>query len=184
LYSTVLLAEGGGEDASPLPMMPVPLHVQFVACILHDQGTSSAYDQTPERFEVSGADAAVELLRRHGIEEEIIKEAWLAMSLHTSGGIAERMVGLVRAIRLAVRADFGSYPVPDLGVFAPALASKVGWDFIEKELPRLDIEKDLSDAVVRQTLHRPEKAPQSSWSADLLRAKKEEPDWEGVNKAF
>jgi hypothetical protein len=64
------------------------------------------------------------------------------------------------------------------------LASKVGWDFIEKELPRLDIEKDLSDAVVRQTLHRPEKAPQSSWSADLLRAKKEEPDWEGVNKAF
>lgn len=124
------------------------------------------------------------LLRRYGEDEASIREAWLAISLHSSGGIAERMSGMVRAVRLAVRADFGTYPVPDLGGLGPGLASADGWDMLERELPRLDIEKDLGDAVVRQCLHRPEKAPSSSWPGNLLRAKREEPDWDGVNKAF
>lgn len=172
------------EEISPIAAMPIKPHVMFVACIFHDLGTAVTYDDASERFEVSGADAAVRLLRRHGEDEASIREAWLAISLHTSPGIAERMSGMVRAVRLAVRADFGLYPVPDLGVLGAELASKAGWDMVERELPRLDIEKDLGDAVVRQCLNRPEKAPQSSWPADLLRAKKEEPEWDGVNKAF
>ncbi|KAH8907857.1 hypothetical protein BR93DRAFT_569539 [Coniochaeta sp. PMI_546] len=172
------------EELSPIAAMPIKPHVLFVACIFHDLGTAVTYDEAGERFEVSGADAAVRLLRRYGEDEASIREAWLAISLHTSGGIAERMSGMVRAVRLAVRADFGSYPVPDLGVLGAGLTSSGGWDMVERELPRLDIEKDLGDAVVRQCLHRPEKAPQHSWPAALLRARKEEPDWNGVNKAF
>lgn len=172
------------EELSPIAAMPIKPHVLFVACIFHDLGTAVTYDEAGERFEVSGADAAVRLLRRYGEDEASIREAWLAISLHTSGGVAERMSGLVRAVRLAVRADFGSYPVPDLGVLGPELAAGGGWDMVERELPRLDVERDLGDAVVRQCLHRPEKAPRNSWPASLLRAKKEEPDWDGVNKAF
>jgi hypothetical protein len=172
------------EELSPIAAMPIKPHVLFVACVFHDLGTAVTYDEAGERFEVSGADAAVRLLRRYGEDEASIREAWLAIALHSSGGIAERMSGMVRAVRLAVRADFGTYPVPDLGVLGAELASSGGWDMVEKELPRLDIEKDLGDAVVRQCLHRPEKAPRHSWPADLVRAKKEEPDWDGVNKAF
>ena len=176
------------EELSPIAAMPIKPHVLFVACIFHDLGTSVTYDAEGERFEVSGADAAVRLLRRYGEDEASIREAWLAISLHTSGGIAERMSGMVRAVRLAVRADFGSYPVPDLGVLGEGkeedLVAGAGWDMVERELPRLEIEKDLGDAVVRGCLRRPEKAPQASWAADLVRAKKEEPDWDGVNKAF
>lgn len=186
LYARALTA--GQEDAvgeiSPIAAMPIKPQVLFVACVYHDLGVSLTYDKTGERFELSGADAAVRLLRRYGEDEASIREAWLAISLHSSGGIAERMAGLVRAVRLAVRADFGTYPVPDLGVLEAELASGGGWDLVERELPRHEIEKDLGDAVVRQCLHRPEKAPGSSWPADLLRSKKENPDWDGVNKAF
>jgi hypothetical protein len=186
LYAQAFSAkqEDALEELSPIAAMPIKPHVLFVTCIYHDLGTALTYEETEERFEVSGADAAVRLLRRYGEDEASIREAWLAISLHTSGGIAERMSGMVRAVRLAIRADFGSYPVPDLGVLGAGLASSGGWDMVERELPRLDIEKDLGDAVVRPCLHRPEKAPRSSWPADLLRAKREEPDWEGVNKAF
>jgi hypothetical protein len=186
LYAQALSTrqEDAIEELSPIAAMPIKPHVLFVACVYHDLGASRAYDEAGERFEVSGADAAVRLLRRYGEDEASIREAWLAITLHTVGGIAERMSGMVRAVRLAVRADFGSYPVPEMGVLAADLASSSGWDMVERELPRLDIEKDLGDAVVRQCLHRPEKAARSSWAADLLRAKRDEPDWEGVNKAF
>ncbi|KAB5560087.1 hypothetical protein GE09DRAFT_1115639 [Coniochaeta sp. 2T2.1] len=174
------------EELSPIAAMPIKPPVLFVACIFHDLGTSVAYDAEGERFEVSGGDAAVRLLRRYGEDEASIREAWLAVALHTSGGIAERMSGMVRSVRLAVRADFGSYPVPDLAVLDgdEDLVASAGWDMVERELPRLEIERDLGDAVIRGCLARPEKAPQASWAADLVRAKKEEPDWEGVNKAF
>ena len=57
-------------------------------------------------------------------------------------------------------------------------------DVIRWKLPRLEIEKDLGDAVVRQALEDSQKAPKASWPGDLVRAKRENPDWEGVNKGF
>jgi len=52
------------------------------------------------------------------------------------------------------------------------------------EVAEVGNEKDLGDAVVRQAVKDPLKAPGSSWPGDLLRAKRAEPEWEGVNKAF
>ncbi|KAK3936423.1 hypothetical protein QBC46DRAFT_395155 [Diplogelasinospora grovesii] len=158
-------------------------HVLFVACILHDVGTSSTHgDAIPERFEVVGADVAARLLRSHGISDGEVRDAWLAISLHTSPGIAERLGGTVRALRLAVRADFGSYPPPPADQIpggADTLVNLIRW-----QLPRLEIEKDLGDAVVRQALLKPQKAPAASWPGDLVRAHEEDPKWNGVNKAF
>lgn len=187
LYATVFWERNDTSDEPVSPLRPVPAMIRnmFIACIFHDIGVSAAYDGNQERFEVTGADAAVNMMRRYGESEESMREVWLAISLHTSPGIAERLGGMARALRLAVRADFGSFPVPDLGNFhGEEWASAAGWELIDKELPRLDIEKDLGDAVVRAGLDRPEKAPPASWPGDLVRAKKEDPDWEGVNKAF
>ena len=88
---------------------------------------------------------------------------------------------MVRAIRLAVRADFGSYPLPPAESFAGDLGvlNVVKWG-----LPRLEIEKELGDAVVRQALRERRKAPAASWPGDLVRAWDVDPGWEGVNKGF
>lgn len=158
----------------PASPMPAP-HVLFVACILHDVGTAHTYDSHPERFEVAGADTAAGILRKHGVDEIDAREAWLAIALHTSQHVAENAGRMIRTVRLAVRADFGSMEVPDLGPNAPDLLT---------DLPRMDLEKDLGDAVVRQVLERCEKAPGASWPRDLLRAKEADPEWDGVNKAF
>ncbi|KAK5656964.1 hypothetical protein OQA88_3487 [Cercophora sp. LCS_1] len=165
------------DDSSPTP----PPHVLFVACILHDVGTAAAHDAIPERFEVVSADVAARVLRNHGVAEASVKDAWLAMSLHTSPGIAERLGGMVRALRLAVRADFGSYPAPPGEIL---IGGDETMGVIKWKLPRLEIEKELGDAVTRQALADPAKAPGGSWPGDLLRSKKENPGWEGVNKGF
>lgn len=160
-------------------------HILFVACILHDAGVGVSHDAVPERFEVVSADLAARVLRAHGdargTSEAVVRDAWLAMALHTSPGIAERLGGTARALRLAVRADFGSYPPPPPDAL-PGGADTA--DTIRWKLPRLEIEKDLGDAVVRQALGEPLKAPGGSWPGDLLRAKREDPTWEGVNKGF
>jgi hypothetical protein len=65
---------------------------------------------------------------------------------------------------------------------------------IEELLPRLDAEKALSDAVVKQAGKIPHidsltwpsdaKFPAASWPGVLLRAHAENPDHEGMNPAF
>ena len=42
----------------------------------------------------------------------------------------------------------------------------------------------LGDVVAEQGVRAREKAPKVSWPGNLLRAKLEEPEWEGVNKGF
>ena len=166
--------EGTAEAKISVQPISAQLYVLFVACILHDIGTAAEYDADPARFEVVGADVAANLLRSHGTEEREIREAWLSIAVHTSPHIAERLSGLVRSVRLGVRADFGSHPLP----------SSKPPDHLVQLLPRLDIEKDLGDAVVRQVVERREKAPHASWPGDLLRAKEANPEWDGVNKSF
>lgn len=120
-------------------------------------------------------------LAAQAVQSQQIKDLWLALSLHTSPGIAERIGGVVRAIRLAVRADFGSYPLPPAEMFGGDLGAL---NVVKWGLPRLEIEKELGDAVVRQALVERRKAPASSWPGDLVRARDEDPDWEGVNRGF
>lgn len=161
-----------GPTAPAVP--PTAPHVLFVACILHDIGVADAHASEPERFEVAGANVAAALLKRHGVDAQAAREAWLAVAMHTSPHVAEGAGGLVRALRLGVRADFGSYAGLEAGVLGEA----------EGRLPRLGVEKELGDAVVRQAVGLPSKAPGASWPRDLVRAKEAEPEREGVNKAF
>lgn len=153
------------------PMAP---HVLFVACILHDIGIADAHGTEPERFEVAGANVAASLLRRHGVGDEEAREAWLAIAMHTSPHVAEGAGGLITALRLGVRADFGTYAGLGAGDLGEA----------EDRLPRMGVEKELGDAVVKQAVALPSKAPGGAWPRDLVRAKEAEPEWEGVNKAF
>ena len=148
----------------------------FTACILHDIGTSDAYDG-PERFEVEGGDAATALLRGFNVKENDIHDVWVAIALHTSAGIAERISELARIVREAVLTDFGK-----TGGASESLVGLKGE--LEEKYPRLEVEKVLGDHVVGQALRRPQKAPPASWPGILYRAHLTDPDWKGVNKAF
>ena len=162
-------------------LSPSRVPLLFVACVLHDMGSASHLSDTSQRFEVEGADSAVSVLRQHGDDsgftEEDVHDVWVAIALHTSSGIAERIRPLARVVREAVLVDFGLRG-RDLRAVT-RLAEE-----IEESFPRLDIEKVLSDAVVEQAERRSEKAPGGSWPGDLLRAKREDPEWKGVNRAF
>lgn len=153
---------------------PAKRSLLCVACILHDIGCANQFDG-PQRFEVEGADAAVAYLRQHNFSPSVIHEVWQAIALHTSPGIAERISVLARLVRQAVLIDFGSQ------------LDKESQDFrynVEQSFPRVGIEKILGDVVVDQAMRQPQKAPAASWPGILLRAKREFPEWDDVNKAF
>ncbi|GAB1309954.1 hypothetical protein MFIFM68171_00164 [Madurella fahalii] len=187
------------ESSPSLPSPdPLPAYVLFVSCILHDIAVHPRYDTAPFRFEVAAANEAAALLRRHDVHAPLIREAWLAMALHTSPGIAEPLGGAIRALRLGVRADFGLAPFPESfpdlegagkGLSGDVETGIIGW--IQSELPRLGVEKELGDAVVDQAIRAGEvkdgleqrKAPPGSWPGNLLRARRED-GREGAKKAF
>jgi hypothetical protein len=135
-----------------------------VACILHDLGTAPSTRQ-PVRFEVSGADVAVEVARSVGVHRDYLRDVWLAIALHTSAQIAEAAGDIPRLTRQAVRTDFGASLVDD------AMRAQ-----LEQRYPRLDIERVLSRAVVEAALLDPERAPRNSWPRSLLDAHLADPD--------
>lgn len=150
--------------------------LMFTACLFHDIGTTSVYNG-PARFEIDGADAAVQHLSSYGVTESDQHDVWIAVACHTSSQIAERIGELSRLVRLAVITDFGSKTeVSD--VLEPLRAK------LESDFARLGIEKCLGDAVVEQAKSKPEKAPMASWPGVMLKAALAEPEWEGVNRAF
>lgn len=163
------------------PLTPRARDLLFVAAIHHDLGATMQFNGD-ERFEVEGADAAVAFLRSAAAIDGVAREdelhhVWLAIAMHTSGGIAERVEGLTRFIRLGVLVDFMPAKKQELAMVSCG-------ENAEARLPRLNIEKILSDTVVAQALKRAVKAPPASWPGVLLRAYNEDPDWDGVNKAF
>ncbi|KAF1993059.1 hypothetical protein P154DRAFT_528069 [Amniculicola lignicola CBS 123094] len=152
----------------------------FAACILHDIGTVSQYDG-PQRFEVEGADAAVALLREFGASDEDAHEVWVAIALHTSPGIAERITPLAKLVREAVLMDFGR--INEFFPGEPDEVTRLRATF-ESIWERRDIEQVLGDSVVHQAIRRPGKAPAASWPNNLYRAHLADPEWKGVNKGF
>lgn len=148
----------------------------FVACLFHDIGTTTTYDG-PARFEIEGADAAVQHLSQFSVDEKNKHDVWTAIACHTSPQIAERIGELSRLVRLAVVTDFGRRSE----VWDELEPLRAG---LEAEFERGGIEKVLGDAVVEQAIKKPEKAPKVSWPRAMYEAHLKEPEWEGVNKAF
>lgn len=142
----------------------------FVACILHDIGSCEVCDGI-QRFEVEGADKAVEIMKGFQATDQESHDVWVAIACHTCAGIAERITPLAAAVRRAVLMDFGRIETVD--------------DEVEREYPRLDIETVLGNAVVSRCLVSPKtSAPSHTWPGDLYRAHLEDPSNSGVNKAF
>ena len=148
----------------------------FIACICHDVGATDNHNGD-WRFEVDGADAAEHFARSHGLDEASAHDIWTAVAVHTSPHVAERIHPLARLVRLGVLVEF------DLATRDQLKATKYV-DEVERDIPRLEIEKVLADAVVKQALHKPHKAPATSWPNRLLKEHLEDSGRQGANPVF
>jgi HD domain len=77
----------------------------YAGAMFHDIGLVSSYSSDADRFEVDGANAARDFLRRHNISEQDIDHVWTAIALHTTPGIPQYMHPVVALVTAGVEMD-------------------------------------------------------------------------------
>src|SRR6202051_1047679 len=77
----------------------------YAGAMFHDIGLVPAYSSDADRFEVDGANAARDFLRRHKVPEQDIDHVWTAIALHTTPGIPQYMHPVVALVTAGVDMD-------------------------------------------------------------------------------
>ena len=77
----------------------------YVGAMFHDMGLTREHSSKNERFEVDGANAARDFLRRHGIAQSDIDTVWTAIALHTTPGIPQHMHPVIALVTAGVEMD-------------------------------------------------------------------------------
>jgi hypothetical protein len=77
----------------------------YIGAMFHDMGLTHQHSSPNERFEVDGANAARDFLRRHGIANDDIDIVWTAIALHTTPGIPQHMHPVIALVPAGVEMD-------------------------------------------------------------------------------
>jgi len=77
----------------------------YISSMFHDLGLTDRHSSRSDRFEVDGANAARDFLRRHGIDQKDIDTAWAAIALHTTPGIPQHMHPVIALLNAGVLMD-------------------------------------------------------------------------------
>ncbi|WP_213742257.1 HD domain-containing protein [Bradyrhizobium sp. dw_411] len=77
----------------------------YTGAMFHDMGLTETHSSADERFEVDGANAARDFLKRHGITQADIDTVWAAIALHTTPGIPKHMHPVVALVTAGVEMD-------------------------------------------------------------------------------
>ena len=77
----------------------------YTGAMFHDMGLTKAHSSDDERFEVDGANAARDFLKRHRIAQTDIDTVWAAIALHTTPGIPKHMHPVVALVTAGVEMD-------------------------------------------------------------------------------
>lgn len=77
----------------------------YAGAMFHDLGLVERYSSPADRFEVDGANAAREFLRRHGVPEPEVEVVWDAIALHTTPGIPQHKKPEVALVTAGVEMD-------------------------------------------------------------------------------
>ncbi|GAA2065359.1 HD domain-containing protein [Catenulispora yoronensis] len=138
----------------------------FLACVLHDLGTSPLAPGR-QRFELDGADLAAELLTGHGFAAREVDLVWEAIALHSTPAIPERRGPIAALTRRGVGMDFGR---------AAEIVTEAQATEIHAHFPRLRMASTLADEIVRHAARGPENAPRMAIAAEIIRERSEDPD--------
>ncbi|MFI1383164.1 HD domain-containing protein [Embleya sp. NPDC020886] len=145
------------------PQVDFDPELLFLACVLHDLGTSPGAPGK-QRFEVEGADLAAEFLSGHGVAAAHVDSVWEAIALHTSAGIAERRGVLTHLTRRGIGLDFGR----DAEFVTDAQGQA-----IHARYPRLRMAATLTDEIVRHAERGAGNAPRYTLAGELVRERRE-----------
>lgn len=77
----------------------------YVGAMFHDMGLTHQHSSPNERFEVDGANAARDFLRRSGIAQHQIDIVWTAIALHTTPGIPQHMHPVIALVSAGAAMD-------------------------------------------------------------------------------
>ena len=79
--------------------------VLYVAAMFQDIGLTRAFKHSRRRFEVDGAQAGADFLKRHQFSPADCDEAWRAVALHITFGIAKEMDPVTALLAAGVETD-------------------------------------------------------------------------------
>lgn len=77
----------------------------YAGAMFHDVGLVPAFSSTSDRFEVDGANAARDFLKRHNIPQQDVDAVWTAIALHTTPDIPKYMQPVVALVTAGVEMD-------------------------------------------------------------------------------
>jgi len=121
----------------------------YAGAMFHDMGLTEKHSSAHERFEVDGANAARDFLRRHGIAPSALDIVWAAIALHTTPGIAQHMHPVVALVTAGVEMDV-------LGL-THALYSDEERQAVVEAFPRSEhFKEDIIQAFYDGIRHKPE----------------------------
>jgi HD domain len=121
----------------------------YAGAMFHDIGLVPVYSSDADRFEVDGANAARNFLRRHNISEPDIDLVWTAIALHTTPGIPQYMHPVVALVTAGVEMDV-------LGIDYSSFADS-DRNAVVKAFPRTaHFKEDILQAFYNGIKHKPE----------------------------
>jgi hypothetical protein len=77
----------------------------YAGAMFHDMGLTRRHSSQDERFEVDGANAARDFLRRHRISQQDVDTVWTAIALHTTPGVPQHMHPVIALVTAGVEMD-------------------------------------------------------------------------------
>jgi hypothetical protein len=132
----------------------------FIAAMFHDYGLTAAYRDSHRRYEVDGADAARDFLRKRGLPDTEAQKIWIAISLHTTNGVSPHLDPIASLLAEAANMDLVGAGFND---FTPMQR-----DAIEAAHPReAQFADEFMQALYASLKHRPE-TTQGTGLADVM----------------
>lgn len=120
----------------------------YVGGLFHDLGLTDRFRKTDQRFEIDGADAAVNFLREHGRSEAEARNVWLAIALHTTPELPMHLDPEVAVVTLGVETDV-------LGLDLEEISDQDRLEVIEAH-PRPDFKRQILHAFNQGMADRPD----------------------------
>lgn len=123
------------------------LEMLYAGAMFHDVGLTEGYRTSTLRFEVDGANAALDFLLERGVDEAAARRVWLAIALHTTPGIPEYLEPEIALVTAGVETDV-------LGIGRDLLPAEVIQD-VTGAHPRPDFKNRILRAFTDGMKHRP-----------------------------
>ena len=132
----------------------------YLCTVLHDLGLTERY-AAGERLEVSGARAAADFARSHGLPDDRVGVLWDAVALHASTGIADAKGGEVALAHFGIAVDV-------IGLRRELLSDEA-FDAVVAAFPRHNFKKCFHELLIDHATRNPT-AYLFTWFHESLRA--------------